>query len=83
MPLPAPGQTRPSSYPLEHLARDIATWALGQMAYYKVPGWIGFVDALPRTPTEKILRAALKEEVGAHMARGAFFDTRALKRRQG
>lgn len=77
------GTDKTEQLPTEHLARDIAAWALGQMAYYKVPGWIGFVDALPRTPTEKILRAALKDEVGAHMARGAFFDTRALKRRQG
>lgn len=40
------------------------------MAYYKVPGWIAFVDDLPRTPTEKILRAALKTQVVEAMARG-------------
>jgi acyl-CoA synthetase (AMP-forming)/AMP-acid ligase II len=63
-------------------AEAISTWALGEMAYYKVPGWIAFVDDLPRTPTEKILRAALKTQVVEAMARGAFFDLRALKRRQ-
>lgn len=65
------------------LAGEIARWGLDNMAYYKVPGWIGFVEQLPRTPTEKILRAALKGQVDAMMARGGFHDTRALKKRQG
>jgi acyl-coenzyme A synthetase/AMP-(fatty) acid ligase len=52
------------------------------MAYYKVPGWVAFVRSIPRTPTEKILRAALKIQVDELMAAGAFIDTRALKRRQ-
>lgn len=63
-------------------ADAIARWCLDQMAYYKVPGWIAFVDALPRTPTEKILRAALKDQVAQIMDAGAFFDLRALKKRQ-
>ncbi|GAB4274535.1 MAG: ATP-dependent acyl-CoA ligase [Pararhodobacter sp.] len=46
--------------PSADLAHDIATWALGQMAYYKVPGYIAFVPDLPLTPTQKIQRAALK-----------------------
>lgn len=62
-------------------AAAIAQWALGEMAYYKVPGWIGFVDALPRTPTEKILRAALATTVAEQMAAGALHDTRHLKKR--
>jgi acyl-CoA synthetase (AMP-forming)/AMP-acid ligase II len=64
-------------------ASEIARWSLGEMAYYKVPGWICFVTELPRTPTEKILRAALKSLVDEKMARGEFHDTRALKKRQG
>lgn len=63
-------------------AEDIVRWSLQQMAYYKVPGWIAFVDALPRTPTEKILRAALKDQVAGIMGRAEFFDLRALKKRQ-
>ncbi len=43
------------------LAERLVDWALGQMAYYKVPGYIAFVDALPLTATNKIQRAALKE----------------------
>lgn len=64
-------------------AADIARWSLNEMAYYKVPGWIGFVDSLPRTPTEKILRAALKELVAEQVTAGALHDTRAFKKRSG
>ncbi|MEP6867205.1 MAG: AMP-binding protein [Novosphingobium sp.] len=62
-------------------AAEIARWGLDEMAYYKVPGWIGFVDHLPRTPTEKILRAALKDLVAENMAAGTMHDTRAFKKR--
>ena len=67
----------------EKAAQDIARWALAEMAYYKVPGWIGFVDSLPRTPTEKILRAALKDVVAANMEAGSMHDTRSFKKRAG
>ncbi|MEJ2624262.1 MAG: AMP-binding protein [Pseudolabrys sp.] len=63
-------------------AEDIVRWSLDQMAYYKAPGWIAFVDALPLTATEKILRAALKTRVGEKMEKGELFDLRALKKRQ-
>ena len=62
-------------------AANIARWALDEMAYYKVPGWIGFVTELPRTPTEKILRAALKDLVAHQMAGGVLHDLRAFKKR--
>ncbi|MEP6785983.1 MAG: AMP-binding protein [Sphingomonadales bacterium] len=65
------------------VAADIARWALEEMAYYKVPGWIGFVSELPRTPTEKILRAALKDLVAEQMAVGVLHDTRSFKKRSG
>jgi len=62
-------------------AAAIARWALDEMAYYKVPGWIGFVSELPRTPTEKIMRAALKDAVAGQRAAGTLHDTRAFKKR--
>jgi acyl-CoA synthetase (AMP-forming)/AMP-acid ligase II len=64
------------------LAEDIVRWSLEQMAYYKVPGWISFVDSLPLTATEKIQRGGLKEFVAKLMREGAFHDLRDLKRRQ-
>lgn len=65
------------------VAAAIARWGLDEMAYYKVPGWIGFVNELPRTSTEKILRATLKDLVAERMAAGALYDTRAFKKRKG
>lgn len=47
--------------PSVQLAQQIADWALTQMAYYKVPGYIAFVGQLPLTPTQKIQRKALKD----------------------
>lgn len=64
------------------LAEDIVRWSLEQMAYYKVPGWICFVDSLPLTATEKIQRGGLKDYVAKLMGEGAFLDLRDLKRRQ-
>ena len=45
----------------EQIAHEIVTWCLSQMAYYKVPGYIAFVDGLPLTPTQKVQRAELKK----------------------
>jgi acyl-CoA synthetase (AMP-forming)/AMP-acid ligase II len=64
------------------LAEDIVRWSLEQMAYYKAPGWICFVDSLPLTATEKIQRSGLKDFVAKLMRNGAFHDLRDLKRRQ-
>lgn len=47
--------------PSPELATAIVEWALEQMAYYKVPGYIAFIDGLPLTPTQKIQRKALKD----------------------
>ncbi|MEQ6250768.1 AMP-binding protein [Sulfitobacter sp. HNIBRBA3233] len=63
-------------------AEEIATWCLDQMAYYKVPGYIAFVDALPLTPTQKIQRAALKALALELRDDPATVDTTALKKRQ-
>jgi acyl-CoA synthetase (AMP-forming)/AMP-acid ligase II len=64
------------------LAEEIVRWSLEQMAYYKAPGWICFVDRLPLTATEKIQRGGLKDFFAKLMGEGAFFDLRDLKRRQ-
>ncbi|MGB3314658.1 MAG: ATP-dependent acyl-CoA ligase, partial [Albidovulum sp.] len=63
-------------------AVEIVTWALGQMAYYKVPGWIAFVEDLPLTATQKILRGKLKSLLEDTAAQSGFIDMRHLKKRQ-
>lgn len=68
--------------PSPEKAREIADWALTQMAYYKVPGYIAFVDALPLTATQKIQRATLKTLAAELLAAGKAHDTTSLKKRQ-
>ncbi len=63
-------------------ATEIATWALDQMAYYKVPGWIAFAEELPLTATQKILRGQMKDLMLKTLEDGGFHDTRHLKKRQ-
>ena len=63
-------------------AQAIVDWSLAQMAYYKVPGWVAFVDALPVTPTQKVQRGELRDAALRCLATPACFDLRACKRRQ-
>lgn len=65
------------------LAEEITVWALGQLAYYKPPGYIAFVTELPLTPTNKIKRGDLKEAIRALFDGGDYVDVRHLKKRQG
>jgi len=68
--------------PKDGLAQDIATWALDQMAYYKVPGYIAFVDALPLTTTQKIQRKELQNLALDLLDRNEFTSLIHLKKRQ-
>ncbi len=63
------------------LAHDIVIWCLDQLAYYKAPGYIAFVDALPLTPTQKIQRGELKLLAATLLADPKTTNTCALKRR--
>lgn len=64
-------------------AVELVQWALGQMAYYKVPGYVAWVDALPLTATNKIQRGEIRELARRLMAEAdAVTDTRAMKKRQ-
>src|SRR5438445_256856 len=48
-------------------ANDVVAFVKGRLANYKVPGEVEFVDAIPKTPSGKILRRVLKEQ---ELARG-------------
>ncbi len=59
----------------ESLVRETAR----RLSYYKLPGWISFVDSLPTTATQKIDRGAVRR-LGRELAEaGAFVDLRSLK----
>ncbi len=69
----APRRSRPS----------IVAHALAQLAYYKAPGYVAFVDALPLTASQKIQRGAVaRTRRTALPGQGHCIDTRAMKKRQ-
>ena len=63
------------------IAREIVTFCLSRLAYYKAPGYVAFVDALPLTSTQKIQRGAMKGIVASLVETGAAIDTRSMKKR--
>ncbi|MDM0112626.1 AMP-binding protein [Variovorax sp. J22R133] len=64
------------------IATSIVDHALAQLAYYKAPGYVAFVDALPLTPSQKIQRGQLRELAHALPGEANCIDTRAMKKRQ-
>lgn len=68
--------------PSDAKAEEIAKWALGEMAYYKVPGYIAFVDSLSLTATQKIQRGDLKRIAAGLLDDPATVTLTQLKKRQ-
>lgn len=62
-------------------AREIVGAALEQLTYYKVPGYVAFVDALPLTASQKLQRGELKSTARAMVEQHLAHDLRALKKR--
>ncbi len=65
-----------------HDAADIVAEVLRELAYFKAPGYVAFVDALPLTATNKIQRGALKAWAHSLPGRPGCIDTRHLKQRR-
>jgi acyl-CoA synthetase (AMP-forming)/AMP-acid ligase II len=63
-------------------AREIVEFCLERLAYYKAPGYVGFCERLPLTPTEKIQRALLKELGRSLLGTPGCVDVRALKKKR-
>jgi acyl-CoA synthetase (AMP-forming)/AMP-acid ligase II len=68
--------------PSPQLAASIVHHALAQLAYYKAPGYVAFVDALPLTASQKIQRGQLRELAHGLPGQAHCIDTRAMKKRQ-
>jgi acyl-CoA synthetase (AMP-forming)/AMP-acid ligase II len=64
------------------VAARIVEHALANLAYFKAPGWVAFVDALPLTLSQKIQRGELRALAQSLPGAPHCVDTRALKRRQ-
>ncbi|MDQ2147882.1 AMP-binding protein [Alcaligenaceae bacterium C4P045] len=65
----------------ETLAHSIVTWCLTQLAYYKAPGYVAFVEALPLTPTNKIQRGEMKTLAPTLPGTATCVNTCAMKKR--
>jgi acyl-CoA synthetase (AMP-forming)/AMP-acid ligase II len=63
------------------IATELVAFSLSRLAYYKAPGYVAFVPALPLTSTQKIQRGALRDIVTGSIGTEACVDTRALKKR--
>lgn len=72
----------PAAEPSKELADEIVSWCLTQLAYYKAPAYVSFVDALPLTSTQKIQRGELKALCADKLTKGEFVDTSSHKVRQ-
>jgi acyl-CoA synthetase (AMP-forming)/AMP-acid ligase II len=68
--------------PPEQIAHSIVRHALHRLAYFKAPGYVAFVDALPLTVSQKIQRSELRELVRTLPGTLNCIDTRELKRRR-
>ena len=62
-------------------AIEIVEAALQDLSYFKVPGWVAFVAALPLTATNKVQRGELKARAAELPGTPGCIDTRALKSR--
>jgi acyl-coenzyme A synthetase/AMP-(fatty) acid ligase len=65
----------------QELANVIHTFCCERLAYYKTPGYVAFVSAIPTTATQKISRSEVKQLVARILATGDCFDLRDQKRR--
>ena len=74
---PAPHQP-----PFERLATSIVRHALERLAYFKAPGYVAFVDALPLTLSQKIQRTELHALARTLPGKPNCIDTRPMKRRR-
>ncbi len=65
----------------EAAAQALFDHCFARLAYYKAPGWIAFVDALPVTGTQKIQKHAIFGKDQDPRAHPLAFDLRARKKR--
>jgi acyl-CoA synthetase (AMP-forming)/AMP-acid ligase II len=73
--------TREPVADMTQTAADIVAHTLSELSYYKAPGYVAFVAALPLTATNKVQRGELAAWARQLPGTPACLDTRHLKRR--
>ena len=66
---------------MRRVARGLFDFANEKLAYYKPPGWIAFVDRLPRTSTQKVQKGEIFPKNIDPRTLPDAFDLRSLKKR--
>jgi acyl-CoA synthetase (AMP-forming)/AMP-acid ligase II len=61
------------------IAQDIVARCAERLAYFKAPGYVAFVDALPVTATQKLQRGETRALAARLVAGGSALDLRAFK----
>ncbi len=64
-------------------AEELVNWCLARLAYYKAPGYVAFVEALPLTASQKVQRGELRTLALQLRDQSRCVDTVAMKKRQG
>src|SRR5690606_16917070 len=82
MALIVPHQTPVSFEQKQQLAHDIVTWGLTQLGYFKVPGYVMFIENLPLACTYKMQRGELKTLALWLVEHRECIKTNALKKTQ-
>ncbi|MBI2965471.1 MAG: AMP-binding protein [Chloroflexi bacterium] len=63
------------------LAIQLQDWCAARLAYFKAPGWVLFIDALPTTGTQKVQKARIFPRGEDPRLQPRVFDLRERKRR--
>jgi acyl-CoA synthetase (AMP-forming)/AMP-acid ligase II len=63
-------------------AAGVLEHCLEHLSYFKVPGYVAYVDELPLTASQKVSRKELKSAASACLATTACFDFRNVKKRR-
>jgi crotonobetaine/carnitine-CoA ligase len=73
---------KPEAEKSQKTAEDIFAWTNGKMAYYKTPGWMIFLDALPLTPSQRLQRTRIFPPGADPRVQPGVIDLRHLKKRK-
>jgi crotonobetaine/carnitine-CoA ligase len=64
------------------LAEALARFSLEKLAYFKIPGWVAFLDTLPTTYSQKLRKGAIFGDADPRQHPNAF-DVRRIKQTRG
>ena len=64
------------------LAEALMQWCLTKLAYFKAPGWVLFLDALPTTGTQKVQKTQIFPRGEDPRQRPGALDLRDRKKRR-